>query len=273
LVNYYTILYLSVNQNVWTYNLGFTIRGKKAKICFMITDYLRAAKNILFPPLCFYCGKKIKEEFLCSQCFQNIEFMHPPLCRFCSRPIEDNKTGLCKRCLYKKPSYDRVISVTFYKEPIITLIHLFKYKNYDYLEKFFSSLMAEHLLKIGFNFSEYDFITSVPIHPLRAKERGYNQSALLAHCLASRFRVRFRNDIIHQTIYKPSQTKLRQPQREKNIRDAFRVEKNVERKKIILIDDIFTTGSTVESCSLELKEKGVKTVTVITLSSTSLSNF
>jgi ComF family protein len=164
--------------------------------------------------------------------------------------------------------YDRVISITAYKGSMAELIQLFKYNNYDYLIELFSALMIKHLLRIGFNLSSYDIITSVPLHISKLKDRGYNQSSILAKSLANYFKIPFRDDIIYEKNQRISQTKLEKKEREENVRGAFLVKDAVIDKKIIIVDDIFTTGSTLKECSISFKEKGAKNITAITLSKT-----
>jgi len=151
---------------------------------------------------------------------------------------------------------------------MISLIHLFKYKNYDYLAEFFSSLMVKRLEKIGFNPDGYDLITAIPMHRDKLKMRGYNQAEILAKDVSNYFKIPFRNDIIYDISIKPSQTKLNPHKRRENVKGAFTVKGEVKDKKIIIIDDIFTTGATALECCQSLKEKGVGALTVITLSKT-----
>ncbi|MCK4912151.1 MAG: ComF family protein [Candidatus Omnitrophica bacterium] len=151
---------------------------------------------------------------------------------------------------------------------MLSLIHLFKYKNYDYLAGFLSSLIIKHLSEIGFNPNKYKLITSVPLHKDKLKIRGYNQSGLLSKLLSNHFKIPFKDDIIENTNIRPSQTKLPREKREKNTEGIFVVKENLENKSIILVDDIFTTGSTVSACAKALKEKCAGNVTVITLSKT-----
>ncbi|MEM7816814.1 MAG: ComF family protein [Candidatus Aenigmatarchaeota archaeon] len=234
----------------------------------MLKKYLKVFKDLLFPPLCFYCEKKIDDGLLCLNCQNNIEFLYPPLCRYCSIPIKDNKTMLCKNCLGKTSFYERVVSITSYKEPIITLIHLLKYRHYDYISNFLSSLISKHLLNLGLDFSSYDLITSVPLHPIKYKEREYNQSTLLAKALEEKFRIPFAENIIYEKKLKVSQTKLKKDERKENVRDAFLTKIDLKEKNIILVDDILTTGSTISECAKALKEKGANHIFVITLSKT-----
>jgi ComF family protein len=157
---------------------------------------------------------------------------------------------------------------------MVSLIHHFKYKNYDYLAGLLSSFMAEHLIKIGFEPGRYHFVAAVPLHKDKLKTRGYNQSGLLAKLLSNYFKIPFRDDIIANVNARPSQTQLPKEKRKKNVKDIFVAKETVINKRIILIDDIFTTGSTAKACSKALKERGAQYITVITLAKTvSLSNY
>ncbi len=231
----------------------------------MKVDFLEALKNILFPPLCFVCGRRIQEGIICPWCFEKIEFLKPPLCRLCSLPLNGAKSSLCRSCQKKDFSYyERIISIVWYKEPIITLLHLFKYYYQQFLKDFFSSLMVKHLKDIGFDFNRFDVIVAVPSHPARVKERDYNQARILAESLASKVSLSYRNDILSCILPHRSQTRLLPHQRWKNVEGIFKAS-NVEEKRIILIDDVFTTGATITECSKALKEKGAKEIVAVTL--------
>ncbi|MCM8831172.1 MAG: double zinc ribbon domain-containing protein, partial [Candidatus Omnitrophica bacterium] len=173
----------------------------------MIKNYISSLMDIFFPKLCFYCQLQTTD-YLCKNCYEKIEFLYPPLCHFCSLPLDDNKSGLCKNCIGKDRSYNRVISIAFYKEPLKELIYLFKYKYYEYLGEFLSYIMINHLVKIGIDFKMYDFITAVPIHRIKLKEREYNQTEVLAKFLSNYFKIPFKNDIIYEIKNKLSQTTL-----------------------------------------------------------------
>jgi ComF family protein len=129
--------------------------------------------------------------------------------------------------------------------------------------------MAKHLTKIGFNPSNYNSITAVPIHSAKLRDRGYNQAGLLAQFLANYFKISFKNDIIYATGESLPQAKLDKISRVKNIKGLFYSQGNLENKKVILVDDIFTTGSTANECAVTLKQNGAK-VTVLTLSKTTI---
>jgi len=233
----------------------------------MLKNYVAALKDILIPRICFACEEKISGGYLCQKCLGRIEFVYPPLCPFCSGRLPKKKKGVCARCAKLSFPYERLICVTRYKSPVAELIHLFKYKNYDFLVELFASLMIKHLTRIGFEPAGYDIITAVPLHKTKLRDRGYNQAGLLAQYLANYFKISFKNDIIYATRESLSQAKLDKKSRLSNIKGIFSVPVQLENKKVILLDDIFTTGSTVKECASALREKGAL-VTIITFSKT-----
>lgn len=228
----------------------------------------RGLKEIFFPSICFSCDKKIREGFLCAGCSSKITFLHPPLCNYCAKPVAGNKTGLCIDCLHGKHHYAKLFCAAVYREPLENLIHLFKYKNCDYLAELFTGLIAAHLEKTGFQAADYDFVTAVPMHPSKLKERGYNQAGLLAKDIANYFKIPLKDGIIYETKEKASQARLKKNERVKNVAGCFAAQGKLDGPKIIIIDDIFTTGSTVNECARVLKEAGAQSVTVMALAKT-----
>lgn len=149
-----------------------------------------------------------------------------------------------------------------------SLIQLFKYQNYDYLGEFLAQLIVKHLKGIEFSACSYHYITAVPLHRYKLKMRGYNQAELLAGFLSNHFKIPLKNDIISVTRFKPSQAKLTKLKRQTNVKGIFKVSNTVKKLNFLLVDDIFTTGSTVFACADALKEKGANMITVLTLSKT-----
>jgi ComF family protein len=151
---------------------------------------------------------------------------------------------------------------------MVSLIHYFKYKNCDYLAEFLGQLMNKQLKRIGFSASSYDFIAPVPLHKHKLKLRGYNQAELLARILSNYFKIPLRNDIIYELNAKPPQARLAQNLRQANAQGAFKSKENLNGSRIVLVDDILTTGATAGACCKTLKENGAAAITVITLSKT-----
>lgn len=291
----FTIAKIEYKNKYQQISLQFTLNN--VKILFVIKGYLKTISNIILPRMCFICEKKIDSGFICAECRMKIKFIRSPICRGCAKEMKPSTTScrvfsssylhcrssdeseggiqrskitikdsvVCWDCRKKNIPYDKLLSCIHYEEPIKTLIHLFKYCNYDYLAELLVSLMIDYLLKVGFNAKRYDLMIPVPSHPIRLKEREYNQSYLLAKGLSSFFKVPLRSDIIFCSQLRPSQTKLKKELRYKNVEDIFEVKNNLENKEIILVDDIITTGATISECAKALKEKKASLVTVITL--------
>jgi len=210
----------------------------------MFKHYLKALQDIFIPRLCFHCAKKIPQGVICQDCFSLIQ------------PIKQNAK------LPPGALYDRLICAIEYKEPVITLIHRFKYSHCDYLAAPLSGLIINQLVKFPIN---ADLITCVPTHPKKRKDRGYNPPAILAQRLANYFKIPFLDDIIYEYAYRPSQTGLTREKRKQNPEDAFGAKDTCRGKNIALVDDVFTTGSTINGCCRALRSEGVKTITAITL--------
>lgn len=234
----------------------------------MFKKYLKAVKNILFPLTCFFCQKKIPRGILCLRCQTKIRFLKPPLCHSCSQPLKQNQITSCQSCLRKTPYYDRLISSVEYSDPLSSLIQLFKYQHYDYLGEFLAQLMIRQLESLNFPLKVYQAIIAVPMHSDKRKIRGYNQTEILAKFLSNHFKIPLRNDIIGVKRFRPSQTKLNHAGRLANVKEVFRVQKNLKNRNFLLVDDIFTSGATISACAKALKEKGAGKITALTLAKT-----
>ncbi len=234
----------------------------------MFAGYFRDFVDVIFPPRCFICEKKTNTEIICVECKEKIKPLTPPLCRLCSREMREKDTYICNNCLKKKVSYDRVISCFIYDEPLKNLIHLAKYKYYDYIMKFLSLMMIKHISKLNFSFADYNLIVSVPSHPLRLREREYNQSIILAENASKFLKIPFKNGIIYCKKYRPSQSSLKKETRLKNVKNNFSVKEDLTGKNIIIVDDVATTGSTLSECAKALKERGANKVLGLTLAKT-----
>ncbi|MCF7873600.1 MAG: ComF family protein [Candidatus Omnitrophica bacterium] len=220
----------------------------------MLKKWLVTTKNLFFPAVCLACGKKIKQDYLCSSCKKKIKILKAPTC-YTQLKINHNNN---KEIL-------TVLSSCLYKEPLKNLIHSFKYKRNPYLAEFFSRFMLKQLKVIKFNPQNYDFVVPVPLHRYKIKARGYNQAELLARPLAKYFQLPLKDDIIISKYIKNSQTKLSSRKRKENVQGKFIVRKNLKNQNIILVDDVLTTGATISTCWQALSEKGANKIYSTTL--------
>ena len=230
----------------------------------------RAALDLLFPPLCMMCRKPVGEPgALCPDCWKNVSFIDGPACTSCGLPFEFDAGAdtRCATCLANPPAFDRACSVMRYDEfskgPILALKRA---DRHDVVPAF-----ARWLERAGRDLiTDADVIVPVPLHPVRLWTRRFNQSALLAQALARRARKPYEPLALKRTRSTPSQGEMPSAKaRRKNVRGAFRVEANraaaVKARKVLLIDDVLTTGATVDACARALKRAGASKVAVLTL--------
>ncbi len=230
-------------------------------------EILAVAQNIwadlqilLFPERCANCDRP--GSLLCDECQQEIEFVLPPICPHCGYPSSDN--ALCYRCQRDAPAIDGIRSVAFFEPPVRNAIHTLKYRGLRSVATPLASLMADYYRR---NPLPADVIVPVPLHRDRLRERGYNQSDLLAHALGAEIGLPVRKGLLVRTRATPPQVELDASERKQNMAGAFQCPKTEAAAglRMLLIDDVCTTGATLEACSLVLHHAGAKSVWALTL--------
>lgn len=202
-----------------------------------------------------------------------LELIYPKTCGMCE---EISKSYLCSKCKlkiknllklntvqYKDKYFNSHIYLFKYEEGIRDKLLKYKFRDYSYLYKFFSEIIINNCnLK-----NNYDIILPVPIHKKRKAKRGYNQSELIAEEIAKNINVEYSNNVLIKTRDTVPQSTLNQHQRMSNVLGIYEVINSqiIVNKNILLIDDIYTTGSTVNECSKVLKQNGAKLVDVLTI--------
>ena len=213
-----------------------------------------------FPRRCVGCGKG--GGFLCPECLGKLPRLLPPLCPHCGRP---QASGIvCPSCWQRQTEIDGIRSLFRFDEVIRKAIHQLKYRNLKAISPCLAELLADYLKA---NPPPGEALVGVPLHPRRLRERGYNQSSLLARELGRRIGLPVIEDcLIRVKQAQPQVRAVDVEERRRNVADAFvcRDEK-VGGKQIILIDDVCTSGATLESCAAALKNKGAASVWGLTL--------
>ncbi len=218
----------------------------------MSTDFLESILSLVFPPLCSVCGEELHgEKLICSTCFADVREIPPPVCEVCGRPIKKGK--ICRECK-KGREFDVVRGYGLYEHPLKEIIKIFKYRHSPSLGKRLARFLYLAMEKAPVLF-KVDFITPVPVHFLRRMERGFNQCDVLAHELSELTGIPVRNVLYKKKITLP-QALLSHDKRKTNLRGAFRVKEEIDGKRILLVDDVLTTGSTLEEAARVLKENG-----------------
>lgn len=206
---------------------------------------------------------------LCPNCWKKYIFIDEPWCRICGSPFEIETDSLCLSCLHKKPPYTKSRSLFKFNENSRLLIHKFKYHDRTYLVNFFASLLYSKYKSL---IDEADIITCVPMHKMKRLFRLYNHSHMLAKEISKISGKEFIYEILHKSKYTKSQAFLSKLARKENLKGSI-ICKYPERacgKKIVLIDDVITTGSTINLCSRVLSSAGAKSISVISIAKTYL---
>lgn len=228
--------------------------------------------DILFPPECAVCGAILTgsgNDLFCSGCLSMFNLISPPLCTACGAPFAytGGTNHLCEDCIVSRPSFSMARAVGKYDAALLDAIHLFKYHGKISAGKALGKMMAQTRYD-SLAIENYSTIMPVPLHARRLRERGFNQSLILAKQISDIFSLPLDFLTLRRKTRTEAQVSLSRKERASNVRGAFEVTdiKAVENKRILLIDDVYTTGSTVKECSKTLMKNGAAEVAVLTLS-------
>jgi ComF family protein len=223
--------------------------------------------NIIYPSKCPSC-ESVSDVFchspICASCWSQIQRYSGPSCRICAMPFSSEYGEICGQCLKKTPPFSKVINYGLYEGLLAEAINHLKFHGLKRLAKPLARLL------LNFDLSRIDGILPVPLSIKRLKERGFNQSLLLARVISKKTSAPLLTDILQKKNETPPQTGLSARERLLNLKHAFEVKGNIKDLKLLLVDDVMTTGATVTECSKELMKAGAKEVTVLTLARVSM---
>jgi competence protein ComFC len=231
--------------------------------------FLSDLEKFIFPPFCPICDNELgRTEIICQRCFDKIYFVSSKKCGICGKPIKSGR--VCTDCRKEKPYFDFVISCGSYVPPLSDIIKIYKYHNRPSLSVRLARKLYSNYNSRG-DAGNIDYLTWVPMKKSEIRERGYNQSRLLASEFAKISSLKS-IDLLQKTANIPSQTTLPYEKRPGNVKGAYEIrEKTLKNFKgnpengIILIDDVLTTGSTLNECARRLKKAGFKKVVGLVL--------
>lgn len=220
--------------------------------------------DLAIPPSCLVCGCRIddQKDILCADCESMISVVSGNCCPKCGAVVSGAE---CANCAKESFAFDVTDSLFKYAGTTKDLIHQLKYNGYISPAGYLAVPLAEYLQSDA-DLKDYDLICPIPLHRVRKRERGYNQSELIAYAAAKLAEMPYAQPLI-RSHYTRSQTMLSREKRKKNLHGAFAIcnRDAVKDKKVILVDDVFTTGSTLNEAAKELKTAGAIKVAAITV--------
>ena len=222
-------------------------------------------KDILFPRRCVICDTALtlREAGICSKCIPGVRYVNEPVCTVCGRPLPE-PAEYCDECKYTGHIFKAGRFPLSY-EYISESVYKFKYMNRPEYAGFYADAVCKKLSGFIEAISP-DGLVPVPLHKKRLIKRGYNQAEVLAHEISLRTGVPVYSDIAQRIKNTVPQKKFARRERRLNVKKAFIVwENGVKLSKVIVIDDIFTTGSTIDALSYELKKAGAGDIYFITI--------
>jgi len=237
-----------------------------------MSNFLQKIKEIFFPSgqKCLICKSELdgsSNKQICKECAKSLPFTVGKICQKCGQPIKTD-ANYCLRCKKKIPVYEFARAPFIYEGTMLKLIKDLKYDGKKYIAKTLSQYIFDDYKKNPF---DVDLIIPVPLFEKHQKKRGFNQSELLCSVFKSNGFI-VRTDVISRIKDTASQTNLLSKEREENVKGAFKIldKRSVKDKNILIIDDVYTTGSTANECAKILIKSKAKKVYVLTVAHTTL---
>ena len=202
---------------------------------------------------------------ICAGCWETIKRYTGPSCRICAAPLVSEYSGLCGECLHRPPPFSVVLNYGLYSGALSEAIHLLKFSGLKRIARPLGTLLQELPLPLA------DGIVPVPVTVKTLRERGFNQTVLLSRILSKEYKIPVKMNMLSKKRETRPQIGLSAKERAGNLKNAFEVRESAKDLRLILLDDVMTTGATVRECSKVLKKAGAKEVVVVTLARSSLT--
>ena len=239
----------------------------------IVKDIQKGLMAFLLPAECQICKEELaplNQTFVCRRCWSKIEWITPPYCQQCARPLSGSLNSSfqkCGGCLQNPPNFERSFIPTLYRGVMVEVIKLLKYKGKTGVMSGLLRIIEEYLRKNSISLYHFDLVIPVPLHRKRLKERGFNQAELIARVIANYFHLPLINHCLKRIRPTQTQTHLRKSERIKNIKRAFRTssETLLKKRKVLLVDDVYTTGVTANQAAGVLKRAGVDKIYLFAL--------
>lgn len=230
--------------------------------------------HALLPQTCVLCSLPSGDKPVCGACTKDLPRLTGQQCPRCALPLQGNANGIlitCPDCAHHLPAFDTASAVWSYGFPVDTLIQDFKYGHHLYLAGFFGQHLARTLIKqlgTARGNAQPDLIVPMPLHPNRLKDRGFNQAAEIARHAAKHLGLPWCSDALIRLYDTAPQAGLGREERWANLRGAFSCPKPLSGARILLVDDVLTTGASLSACAEVLRHAGATRIDVAVLART-----
>lgn len=232
--------------------------------------------NLFLPADCKICGEALEPlnfSYICESCWDRVKWLRMPHCSRCAKPFPASLASheisslLCAECRQDSSPFKKIFASTLYEGVMKEAIHLLKYRRKKGIMKRLEKILKIYFFQTDLPFSKFDLVVPIPLHRKKLKERGFNQAELLARVIATHFGLKLVKDNLKRVKATKSQTSLSKKQRIENIKGAFqfRNKDKFRAKKILLVDDVYTTGTTVREAARVLKKAKVREAYIFTL--------
>jgi len=236
-----------------------------------LETWANAALAFIFPEVCQICGTQRAtptEGYVCSRCWTQVRFIRPPFCERCGLPFEGELTTPfeCANCREMELYFSSARSAVAAWGMVLEIIHRYKYQRALWFENFLAGLLIREAGP-ALRAAQWDLIVPVPLHPAKRREREFNQAERLAARLGSATEIPVQARLLQRAFPTLTQTLLTREQRAANVRRAFTVRGRcrLNGERIVLVDDVFTTGATTSACARVLRAAGAGDVCVWTV--------
>ena len=240
----------------------------------LLAEVSDAIVSVLFPAGCRICKALLTSASrvpICAECLASFARVPGILCEICGRPLpglarNEGEPLLCPACQERTYAFEKARSFALYEGPVVRAILLLKFEQIEPLGAWFAERLAELVTAEGETLAA-DVVVPVPLHRDRQRERGYNQAALLAKPLAKKLRLPHKAVLLTRTRARPDKQVLSLEERWESVRGAFatRPGSQVDNLRVLLVDDVLTTGATLDACARVLRDAGAKSVVALTV--------
>ena len=220
------------------------------------TDILGRIAAYLLPGSCLLCSADSAGALLCASCVADLPPLPDARCPQCG--VETTLGERCGACLKEPPAFTHTVALFRYEFPVDRLIQALKYGHQLPLANWFGQCLSREILAAG-----HDLILPLPLHPTRLQSRGFNQSAEIARTISRELGMQMNTSCLTRTRATPPQAALPLKERARNVRGAFECRDDLGGKRILLVDDVMTSGSTLRECARILKLHGATQITVV----------